>query len=197
VAHGFDRKQLIRAILNSATYQVASATTATNADDDKYFSHARTRLLTAEQLLDAISQATGVAEEFPALPSGTRAAQLPDGEYKHPFLEAFGRPARAMACECERDPATNLSQALHLVSGRAVHQKLISDSGRAARLAASDLMPDQIVDELCLATLSRVPSEAERRVLAESISVPGSDRRRAVEDALWSLLNLDEFLFQH
>ncbi len=197
VAHGFDRKQLMRAILNSATYQSASATTSTNADDDKYFSHARTRLLTAEQLLDAISQATGVAEEFPALPTGTRAAQLPDGEYKHPFLEAFGRPARAMACECERDPATNLSQALHLVSGRAVHQKLISDSGRAARLAASELTPDQIVDELCLATLSRLPSEAERRVLAESISVPGSDRRRAVEDALWSLVNLDEFLFQH
>jgi hypothetical protein len=102
-----------------------------------------------------------------------------------------------MACECERDPATNLSQALHLVSGRAVHQKLISDSGRAARLAASDLMPDQIVDELCLVTLSRLPSEAERRVLAESISAPGSDRRRAVENALWSLINLDEFLFQH
>src|SRR5439155_4820896 len=50
------------------------------AADDKYGSHARVRLLHAEQLLDAISAATGVPEKFPSFPRGTPAAALPDGE---------------------------------------------------------------------------------------------------------------------
>lgn len=197
VSYRFDRKHVIRLILNSATYQTSSRTTPTGADDARYFSHYPVRLLQAEQLLDAISQATGVPEAFPGRPPGTRAAQLADGEYKHAFLEAFGRPARAMACECERDPTTNLGQALHLISGRTVQGKLADDSGRAAQLAGSDLTAEQIVDELYLATLSRPPSAAEQRLLAARIPDEKGTRRAAVEDALWTLINLDEFLFQH
>jgi hypothetical protein len=197
VRSGFDRKALLRTMLNSTVYQLSSRTTPTNADDESYFSHARVRLLQAEQLLDAIAAATGATESFPDVPRGTRAVNLPDGEYKHPFLEAFGRPARALACECERDPQTNLSQALHLVSGPVVSAKLRDDEGRAAKLAASDLAPDQIVEELFLATLSRPPSTPERDVLQKPIGPPGSDRRAAIEDALWTLLNHREFLFQH
>ncbi len=197
VRHGFDRKHLIRTILHSGTYQAGSQTTPTNATDEKYFSHARIRLLQAEQLLDAICQAAGAPENFPGLPLGTRAVALPDGEYKHPFLEAFGRPARAMACECERDPNTNLSQALQLVSGRFVHDKIHSENGRAAKMAASRLTEQQIIEELFLATLSRYPSQSERKLLAKQIDAPTTDRRKAIEDLLWTLLNHEEFLFQH
>ncbi len=197
IRHGFDRKQMIRTILNSRTYQLSSKTTPTNLDDTKYFSHARVRLLQAEPLMDAICRATGTAEKFPGFPLDTTAVELPDGEYKHPFLEAFGRPARAMACECERDPNTNLVQALHLVSGRFVHEKIRSDTGRAARLAASQLATDRIVEELFLATLSRFPGEAERQLLSRKLEASRRERRKTVEDLLWTLLNHDEFLFQH
>lgn len=197
VRSGFDRRALLRLLLNSTTYQLSSQTTPTNVQDERYFSHARVRLLQAEQLLDAISAVTEVWEPFPEMPAGTRAVQLPDGEYKHPFLEAFGRPARALACECERETSLNLSQALQLVSGPVVAAKLRHDQGRAARLAASPLSPEEIVDELFLATLSRWPTPPEREVLLPALGPAGSDRRAAVEDLLWSLLNHREFLFQH
>src|SRR5690606_7441228 len=79
VKHGFDRKHLIRTICRSRTYQLSSAPPATNAGDEKYFSHARLRLLGAEQLLDAIAAAAGVPEKFKGFPAGTTAVQLPDG----------------------------------------------------------------------------------------------------------------------
>src|SRR5262249_7146671 len=109
VAHNFDVKYLIRTILNSRTYQLSAQTNEFNKDDNKYFSHAVTKLLTAEQLLDAICATTEVPEKFAGLPLGTRAVQLPDGEVNHPFLKTFGQPARELACECEREGDSNLA----------------------------------------------------------------------------------------
>src|SRR5260370_35658246 len=94
--------------------------TVTYLGEEKYFSHARVRLLQAEQLLDAIGAATGTAEKFSGFPLGTPAVALPDGEYRHPFLAAFGRPARAMALQVGRNAGTNLGQARQVVGGRPV-----------------------------------------------------------------------------
>jgi hypothetical protein len=193
--HSFDRKHLIRTILRSRTYQLTSRTTPTNAADGKYFSHAQVRLLQAEQLLDAISSATGVAERFPGFPLGRSAVSLPDGEHKHPFLEAFGRPARAMACECERESDTSLVQALFLVGGRVVHDKVRSENGRVAQLFAAGRSDAEIVDELYLATLARYPSAEERQTILGRWS--SGDHRRHAEDLLWALINHKEFMFQH
>jgi hypothetical protein len=155
------------------------------------------RLLQTEQLLDAIASAAGAAVKFPAIPLGTSAAALPDGEYKHPFLEAFGRPARAMVCECERDTDTNLGQALHLVGGRTIHALLRDPAGRAARLSASSMPDEKVIEVLFLASLSRVPTAEERGLLLDKLHKAGADRRRIVEDILWALVNHKEFLFQH
>jgi hypothetical protein len=198
VRHGFDRKHLIRQVLQSRTYQLASRPTLTGADDTKYFSHYPVRRLSAEALLDALSDATGVPEKFPGMPLGTPAAALADGEFKHPLLEAFGRPARAMACECERDPDTNLGQALHLVGGRTVHDKVTSPSGRVARLLAEGRSDEALIEAMFLATLSRFPSAAERQALVGQFQRRGPGQRRVVaEDVLHALLNHREFLFQH
>jgi hypothetical protein len=196
VKNHYDRKYLIRKILLSRTYQLSWQTTATNADDDKYFSHAKVRLPRAEALLDAICSATETAEKFPQFPAGTSAASLPDGEYKHPFLEAFGRPARAMACECERDTDTNLSQALQLVGGQTVQDKLKSDKGRIARLINAKTCDAEIVEELFLATFSRYPTVDERELVERRLANAGNKRRKVGEDILWALLNHKEFLFQ-
>lgn len=197
VSHRFDRKYLIGMIMKSHAYQLSSQTTASNAEDDKYFSHARVRLMGAEQLLDAIVSATGTTEKFPGLPAGTPAVALADGEYHHPFLEAFGRPARAMACECERGSDTTLVQALQLVGGRLVQDKIHSDQGRIARLINSGRTNSETVDELFLATLTRHPSTEEKRTLTTRLNQAGLDRRQAAEDILWALINHKEFLFLH
>ncbi len=57
--NGYDRKDIIRLICNSQTYQRTSATDVFNKNDDALFSHAKPRLLSAEQLLDAIGVVTG------------------------------------------------------------------------------------------------------------------------------------------
>ncbi len=177
VRHAFDRKHMIGAIMKSRTYQLSAQTTASNAEDDKYFSHARVRLLGAEQLLDAIGLATGMPEKFPGWPAGTPAVALADGEYQHPFLEAFGRPARAMACECERGNDTTLTQALQLVGGRVVQEKIHSEPGRVAHLLAEKRSNAEIIDELFLATLTRYPSLDEQNWTAPA---PAAVRRRKI-----------------
>ncbi|HEY7330804.1 MAG TPA: DUF1549 and DUF1553 domain-containing protein [Gemmataceae bacterium] len=197
IQHKYDRKYLIRTIVSSRTYQLSAAPTESNVEDTRYFSHAKVHLLQAEQLLDAIASAAGAAVKFPSIPLGTSAVALPDGEYKHPFLEAFGRPARAMVCECERDSDTNLGQALHLVGGRTIHGLLHDPAGRAARLSASSLPVEKVIEELFLASLGRYPSGEEHSVLIDKLRKSGSDRRQIVEDILWVLVNHKEFLFQH
>jgi hypothetical protein len=198
VHHGFDRKYLIRTILQSRTYQLSSAAPDSGPDEDgRFLSHYRVRLLQAEQLLDAVGAAAGSTEKFPGFPAGTSASALPDGEYKHPFLEAFGRPARAMACECERDGDTNFGEGLQMVSGRTLDGLLRRDDGRVARLIASGRPDEEVVEELFLASLCRPPTTEERQAVLGRLHKAGANRRKAAEDVLWALVNHKEFLFQH
>ncbi|MDR3637702.1 MAG: DUF1549 and DUF1553 domain-containing protein [Isosphaeraceae bacterium] len=197
VAHRFDAQHTLRTILNSRTYQLASTPNPFNADDARYFSHATVRLLSAEQLLDAASQATEVPEALFHLPPGTRAAQVPDGELAHPFLRTFGQPPRSVACECERASDSTLEQALQVVGGRTLHAKIVAPNNRIGRLLKAGADNTHVVDELFLATLGRFPSAEERGLAIARFDAPAADRRRAAEDLLWSLFNHPEFLFQH
>ena len=196
VAHKFDVKHLIRTIMNSRTYQLSAQTNEFNKDDNKYFSHAVTKLLTAEQLLDAICTATEVPEKFAGLPLGTRAVQLPDGEVNHPFLKTFGQPARELACECERESDSNLAQALQLINGPTVNEKLRNPNNRIGQLLAKKMSDLEMLDELYLATLSRPPTAEDIKAALEHVA-KATDKRKAWEDVHWALLNSKEFLFRH
>ena len=195
-ASGYDLRALVRSIMTSRTYQLASKTNELNGDDVAYFSHAYTKLLPAEVLLDAISTVTGTTTPFDGLPRGARAVQIPDGKLENAFLKTFGRPARELACECERESDANLSQALQLIGGATVNGKLRDDSGRMAQLAKSDLTPDQIARDLYFVALARDPDASETAAAVKHITA-GPDRRQAVEDLGWALINSKEFLFRH
>jgi hypothetical protein len=194
--HQFDVKHLLRVLLNSRTYQLSAQTNDFNKDDNKYFSHAVTRLLTAEQLLDAICTATGVPEKFTGLPSGTRATQLPDGEVNHVFLKTFGQPARELACECEREGDSNLAQALQLINGPTINDKVRNPNNRLGKLLAGKASDQEILASLYVATLSRPPIAGEVEASLEHVR-KATDKRKAWEDVQWALLNSKEFLFRH
>ena len=196
VKNGFDLKALVRSILTSRTYQLSSKTNDLNAADNLYFSHASTKLLPAEVLLDAISTVTGTTTAFDGLPKGARATQIPDGKMDNPFLKTFGRPARELACECERESDSNLSQALQLIGGATVNGKLRDDNGRMARLAKSNASNEDITRELYLIALARDPNASEVAAAVKHLAA-ASDRRQAVEDLGWVLINSKEFLFRH
>ena len=171
VANKFDVKHLIRTIMNSRTYQLSAQTNEFNKDDNKYFSHAVTKLLTAEQLLDAICYVTEVPEKFAGLPLGTRAVQLPDGEVNHPFLKTFGQPARELACECEREGDSNLAQALQLINGPTVNDRLRNADQPHRQAAGAKKMPtSEMLDELFLVTLSRLPTETRSQAMLDHVS---------------------------
>ncbi|HTI49481.1 MAG TPA: DUF1549 and DUF1553 domain-containing protein, partial [Planctomycetaceae bacterium] len=192
----YDLRAFTRTLLNSRVYQLSAATNATNATDLQNFSHAHEKALPAEVLLDAISQATGAPEKFPGWPEGYRAIQIWDNRLPSYFFRIFGRPLRASVCECERSNEPSISQALHLMNSPEIQSKIQSASGRARRLAANgQIAPQTIIEELCLATLSRLPSEDEKRLLLAEFA--RSDRRAAAEDVLWALLNSKEFLYNH
>ena len=196
VKNGYDLKKLIRSILHSRTYQLSATTNSLNVDDSLYFSHAQTRLLPAEVLLDAISTVTNTTTSFDGLPQGARATQIPDGKMENPFLKTFGRPARELACECERESDSNLSQALQLIGGATVNGKLRDDKGRMAQLAKEGKSPDQVTRALYLVALSRDPSPTELAAAAKHLTA-AKDFRQAVEDLGWVLINSKEFLFRH
>ncbi len=193
---GYNLRGLIHAILTSRTYQLSARTNPLNAEDTLYFSHAYTKLLPAEVLLDAISAVTGTTTVFEGLPGGTRATQIMDGKTENPFLKTFGRPARELACECERESDANLSQALQLIGGATVNGKLRDDNGRMASLAKSAATPEQITRELYLSALSREPDATELSAASAHLAA-ATDRRQAVEDLGWVLINSKEFLFRH
>lgn len=197
VDSGFDRQHLLRVILNSRTYQASCQTDALNRDDSLYFSHQQPRLLSAEQLLDALNQATGLEQTFGHLPPGTKATQLPAPDLvKVDFLKVFGQPERTTVCACERSDETTLAMAIEMFNGPAIHQKLRDPKNRFRReLAAGTPLPE-VIRELYLAAVCRLPSESELQTSLAHCEQRG-DPAAGLEDVCWALLNTDEFLFQH
>jgi hypothetical protein len=194
---GYDLKTLLRLILTSRVYQLSAQPNAANRLDTTFFTHYTIKRLTAEQLLDAIDAATGTFEKFPRIPAGTRAISLPDTNYASYFLDTFGRPLRAIACECERASDPNLSQALHLMNGELLNRKLIQGDGRLSRMLKDPKLTDvTLVHRLYLITFGRPPtpeeSAAARTILAQSPS-----RQAGAQDLFWAMLNSKEFLFNH
>lgn len=169
IAHQFDMKYLMRTIVLSRAYQLSSRPNRTNARDEKMYSRFLVKRLTAEQLLDAICQVTGVPEKFGGLPLGTRASQLPDTKVNSYFLDVFGRPARQITCECERAQEPNMAQALHLINGASVNQKISAKGGLVDRLIEAKKSDSEILDEMYLACYARYPTAAERQAILKEI----------------------------
>jgi Protein of unknown function (DUF1553)/Protein of unknown function (DUF1549) len=198
--HNFDVKRLIRTIMNSAAYQRSSKPSEFNRQDEKYYSRYIVRRLKAEAMLDAISQVTGVPTAFPDYPAGMRAMQLPDARINSYFLKAFGRPERATTCECERSSEPTVTQALHIINGDTINQKLQAPGGVVDNFVRPGPSDEAIINHLYLSALSRRPSPGEMKNLRAALeeSNDGKDsRRQAIEDTVWSVLTSREFLFNH
>src|SRR5207237_2905038 len=105
----FDLKELVRTICRSNIYQLSAEPNDYNRSDKQNYSRYYPKRLNAEVLLDAINSVTNTNTAFPALPSGTRAVQLPDSAGMTYFLTVFGKPQGESACECERSSEANLA----------------------------------------------------------------------------------------
>ena len=198
VKHKHDLRHLVKTIMNSRAYQLASKSTPVNKADvqNVFFTRYTVRRLSAEQVADAIDFATGTTEKYTGLPLGTRAIQLPDNGVKSFLLDTFGRPARQITCECERTTQPNIAQALHLLNGDFLNKKLADPKGRIEKLLTAKKETAEIVEELYLATLSRSPRPEEVERARHWIS-QATNQREGLQDVLWALLNSREFMFNH
>ncbi len=196
VEYRFDVKHLLRTICNSRVYQLAPELNPPRDADGLLFTYRVPRRLSAEVLLDAINQVTGATESFVGQPVGTRAIALPDPTIASHFLSTFGRPQRNNPCECARGSNTDLSQALHLANSSALHDKILSPTGRLAERLKANRTDDEIVEELYLTALARRPTDEERLAVRETLAA-GTPRDEAWQDILWALLNCSEFVFGH
>lgn len=191
----YDFKRMVRDICTSRTYQLASESSATNEQDLRNFSHSAIRRMRAEVILDCIGEATETKEKFRGLPLGARAVQIADGNTSDYFLTTFGRATRDTACSCEVKMDPNLSQALALLNGNTVHNK-VDNSPLINEMLTAKKSPYEIVEELYLRTLSRKPLPAEI-VSLQAQFAQESEQRKATIDLFWALLNSQEFLFNH
>jgi hypothetical protein len=198
---GFKLKSLVRLIMTSRAYQLSASPAETNADDETRFSRAIIRPLQAEQMLDAISRVTGVSPRFESYPKGTRAGQLAappltkrgkKGLEAERFLKVFGQPERLLTCECERPSDTGLVQTFQLLSGEMINGMLTQPGNRLGKLLESKQSDAEIVEELYWSALSRGPTSTELSRLSEFVA-KSSDRRAALEDVVWGLINSKEF----
>ncbi len=220
VTHKFDMKHLARTILNSQVYQLSSSQNEFNREDTTNYARAYPRRLSAEQLYDSISQATGqfvLADQrrnrrrganqvnLQTIRKGyvetdvTRAVKVPTPAAPGAlgqFLDAFGRPRREIVCECERTVDGNIGQALLLLNGDLVNNKIAARGGRLEKLLAEGKSDAELIEEIFLAGVSRRPTPQDQSD-AQALLKEAASREAGAQDLMWSLLNSQEFLFNH
>ncbi len=186
-AHHYDLRELMRTIMNSRAYQLSSEPNDSNHSDAINYSHFRIRRLSAEALLDAMTEVTGVPEKFAGYPAGTRAMQVygVGGGY---MLASFGKLSRDIICE--RDSQPDMAQTMHMISGSTIQKKINAMKFDAA------LSDDALTDRIFMTALVRKPSPEEKKAVLSSIH-DGADRTAAFQDLAWAILNSKEFLYQH
>src|SRR5262249_30107716 len=191
-------RYLVRTILNSRAYQLASEPNETNAGDEINYSHALVRRLDAEVMLDAVAQVIGVSVKFDRQPLGLRAMQLPGVQQgterrRGPgmgerFMKAFGKPDRLLSCECERNDDVTIPQTLQMLTGDVITKLLQQSDNRIGKWLSTEMSNREIIDELFLAALARRPTPAEHASI-EAHLLKAKNRRDGIEDVAWALLN--------
>lgn len=204
--HRYSLKRLMRTIARSSAYQLSSRFDGEWKERyTPYFARHYVRLLTAEQVHDAVSQATHVfgnykrrdriyGLELAPVRYWTEAATPEDinnGEAKN-LLRTFGASNRE---QFDRQPGGSILQAMTLMNSPFVTKRVVAENGSLVeQLVKSTKTSAEIVDELYLATLSRYPTAVEKQLAASWLA---QDRRQGAEDLHWSLLNKLDFVFNY
>lgn len=214
IAKKFDMKHIIRLIANSASYQRSAKPVPGNEADDRFYSRYLLRRMSAEVMLDSVSQVTNVPTPFNLIytgveggtaatsnyPEGVRALQLPDSRVASKFLDAFGRPDRQQTCSCERQQDSTVGQALMLNNGQMLNDKLRGAKSRVTQMLNAKLSDAEVVQQVFALALSRPPTTAELNKLTAgmaSYDKTEAGRREAIEDIFWAILTSREFVFNH
>jgi hypothetical protein len=204
VSH-YNLKHLYRLILNSETYQLSSIPVSDKPADESSFASYPIRRLEAEVLIDALDQITGTSEQYLSaipepytfIPENQRSIALADASITSPFFETFGRPPRDTGFESERNNLPTAAQQLHLLNSSHIQRKIAQGTNLASLLKISSGNRQEFVNDLFLTILSRYPTDAEIKTVAAYYQSFAGNKRDALMDIVWALMNSPEFLCRH
>jgi Protein of unknown function (DUF1553)/Protein of unknown function (DUF1549) len=190
----FDNRVLIRGILRSQAYQLSSKMTHPSQADPKRFARMSVKGLTPEQLFDSMVAATGYRE-----PGFMRQNQFnfnpQPNNPRSQFLNRFASNEKATEAN------TTILQALMLMNGQFITDVTNIEKGEV--LGAIVDVPGwdtkQRVIALFLTTFARNPTPDELDRFTSYVDRGGAngDKKKALADVFWVLLNSPEFLFNH
>ena len=191
-AGGFDNRLLIRAITRSQAYHLTSRLTHPTQADPRRFARMNMKALSGSQIYDSFLTATGARDQNPQRENFFDFGnQFPRSQFQTAFPTA-NKPTEAQ---------TSILQALMLMNGRlAADQTSIGKSEvLAAVLDAPFMDTGKRVEVLFLAALTRRPTDEELERYASYVDRggPSGDKKKALADVFWVLLNSTEFLFNH
>lgn len=205
IESGFDQKHLIRLITNSITYQLSSDPgSVLNIGTDLTFARAKVMRYPAEVIIDAAHKSMSIEGEFSDSFKSKYAITMPGVDSVHlsknphendKFLKIFGKPARLTNSDAERSNETTLAQVFELTAGKTLNTILSHQENKIGQLLKNGKDDLEIIDELYWSILTRPPVDEEWSAFLSYLNL-SSNRRSALEDVAWSLLNAKEFLLR-
>ncbi|HVX60020.1 MAG TPA: DUF1549 and DUF1553 domain-containing protein [Pirellulales bacterium] len=192
---GYDLKAVFRALAGTRAYQRSSrALSEGDVLPPELFGRMQVKVLSPEQLYDCLMQATRRFE--PAAPAPVPGAPpQANANGRQQFIARFNRSATEVT-EFE----AGIPQVLSLMNGPLTAE--ITDPDRSGILLALEapVFDDaDRIEALFLSVLSRPASADERRELLAYVESggPSHDRRKALGDVLWTMLNSSEFILNY
>jgi hypothetical protein len=205
VKSGYDLRHIYRLILNSRTYQQSSIPQSKQPEAETLFAYYPVRRLDAEVLIDALCWISGTREEywsqvpepFTFIPEKNRSIDLADGSITSQFLEMFGRPARDTGLESERSNQPTDAQRLHMLNSTHIQNKIERNGRLSGFLKTTKGNRHMLIKMIYLNILSRYPTAEELESAKKYFQTKGINKRQAMNDLVWALINTKEFLYRH
>jgi len=204
VSSNYNIKEIYRLILNSKTYQLSSIPATQDPKAEANFAYHPLRRMEAEEMIDALNQITGSAEEYSSMvpepftwmPTDERAVCIPDGSITSSFLDLFGKPPRDTGLLSERNDRPTSAQRLHLLNSTHIQSKL-TGSEKLKQLFRSGAAPRDSINQLYLTFLSRYPTNEELAAVRTYSQTAEAKGWQVWYDLAWALLNSPEFCYRH
>jgi hypothetical protein len=199
IESGYDMKWLHRQIASSKTYQRSWRPNETNHEDRRNYSRAIPRRIPAEIVYDAMKQATAATDQLEEVRTNLKrrgTGHLSMRMAGTHAMKVFGKPDRAINCDCERVNEPTLLQSIFLQNDPLVRMRL-ADSGWISEIAESEASNEaNLIREAWLRSVNRPPSPAEiDRASGHLASAKSTEE--GMTDLLWALMNTKEFILNH
>ncbi|MCE9533397.1 MAG: DUF1549 and DUF1553 domain-containing protein [Planctomycetes bacterium] len=183
IAHKFDLKWLMRELVSSRTYQLSGL--GTGEPRPTWFQHARSRPLSAEELVESWQVSCGLLE------NESTGGKKADTDRLRPLgngytIQFLGNPLTGTG-----DFQGGIKEHLYLNNGP-LGQAIGVKNGLAEFVGDAKKPVAERVERLFLATLSRRPTPEEVKKFSEFLNSNGS-----AADAVWVLITCSEYRFNH